>query len=105
MEPQDCNNGSEVQNTSAKISFRSRRSAERAFLNGKSWQGQILQLMWVQSSNPAKDVGVGENVTPASKQPSDANGQSNAKIGVADLPEGSVAGNHEPDNQGRREDE
>nr|XP_009612584.1 zinc finger CCCH domain-containing protein 41 [Nicotiana tomentosiformis]XP_009612592.1 zinc finger CCCH domain-containing protein 41 [Nicotiana tomentosiformis]XP_009612600.1 zinc finger CCCH domain-containing protein 41 [Nicotiana tomentosiformis]XP_009612609.1 zinc finger CCCH domain-containing protein 41 [Nicotiana tomentosiformis] len=105
LEPQDCNNGTEVQNTSAKISFRSRRSAERAFQNGKSWQGQILQLMWVLSSNPAKDVGVGENVTPASKQPSDANGQSNAKIGVAGLPEGSVAGNHEPDNQGRREDE
>ncbi|XP_015065671.1 zinc finger CCCH domain-containing protein 41-like isoform X2 [Solanum pennellii] len=67
LEPQDCHNGSEVLNTSARVSFRSRRSAERAYLNGKCWQDQTLHFTWLQSSNSAKDIGVGENVTPASK--------------------------------------
>ncbi|KAJ8546356.1 hypothetical protein K7X08_018939 [Anisodus acutangulus] len=105
LEPQDCNNSSEVQNTCARISFRSRRSAERAYLNGKCWQGQTLQFMWLQSSNSAKDiVGVGENVTPASKKPSDANGKSIANNCRTGSQEGSGAGS-EPENQERREDE
>ncbi|XP_059294190.1 zinc finger CCCH domain-containing protein 41-like [Lycium ferocissimum] len=103
VQPQDCNNGSEVQSTSARISFRSRRSAERAYLNGKCWQGQTLQFMWLQSSNSAKDIGVGENVTPASKQPSDANGPSIANNCLAgSQEEGSGAENGEPENQERR---
>ncbi|KAK4712604.1 hypothetical protein R3W88_007117 [Solanum pinnatisectum] len=105
LEPQDCNNGSEVLNTSARISFRSRRSAERAYLNGKCWQDQTLHFMWLQSSNSAKDIGVGENVTPASKQSSDVNGQSIANSCLAGSQEGSGAGNGEPENQERREKE
>ncbi|KAF3629302.1 putative trithorax group protein osa-like [Capsicum annuum] len=119
LEPQDCNSGSEVQNTSARISFRSRRSAERAYLNGKCWQDQTLHFMWLQSSNSAKDLGVGENVTPTSKQPSDAgenvtpaskqpsvaNGQSIANNCLGGSEEGSGAGSGEPEEQERRGDE
>ncbi|CAN4079206.1 unnamed protein product [Withania somnifera] len=96
LEPQDCNNGSEVQNTSARISFRSRRSAERAYLNGKCWQDQTLHFMWLQSSNSAKDIVVGESVAPASKQPSDANGQCTANSCLAGSQERSLAGISEP---------
>ncbi|MCD7462939.1 hypothetical protein HAX54_049651 [Datura stramonium] len=104
LEPQDCNNGSEMQNTSARISFRSRRSAERAYLSGKCWQDQTLHFMWLQSSNSAKGIGVGENVTPASKQPSDANEQSIANNCLAGSQEGSGAGNAEPENQERKDE-
>ncbi|CAN4082411.1 unnamed protein product [Withania somnifera] len=104
LEPQDCNNGSEVQNISARISFQSRVSAERAYLNGNCWQDQSLQFMWLQSSNSVKDIGVGESVTPASKQPSEANGQSIANSCLAGSQEGSGAENGEPENQERKDE-
>uniref|UniRef100_K4AW77 RRM domain-containing protein n=1 Tax=Solanum lycopersicum TaxID=4081 RepID=K4AW77_SOLLC len=93
LEPQDCHNGSEVLNTSARVSFRSHRSAKRAYLNGKCWQDQTLHFTWLQSTNSAKDIGVGENVTPASKSC------------LAGFQEGSGAGNCEPENQERGEKE
>lgn len=46
---------------SAQISFASRRSAERAFLNGKSWQGHNLQFKWQLPSSSNKVSGVKEN--------------------------------------------
>lgn len=75
--------------------------------------------MWLQSSNSAKDLGVGENVTPTSKQPSDAgenvtpaskqpsvaNGQSIANNCLGGSEEGSGAGSGEPEEQERRGDE
>uniref|UniRef100_A0A0V0IWJ8 Putative zinc finger CCCH domain-containing protein 41-like n=1 Tax=Solanum chacoense TaxID=4108 RepID=A0A0V0IWJ8_SOLCH len=75
LEPQDGNNGSEMSNISASICFPTRRSAERAFSNGKIWQGQALQLMWLQSSNSTKDIGVKKDADPALKQPPDASVQ------------------------------
>lgn len=36
---------------SARITFATRQSAERAFANGKCWEGHTLQLMWHRSSN------------------------------------------------------
>ncbi|KAF8399749.1 hypothetical protein HHK36_015620 [Tetracentron sinense] len=55
--------GSEAsENCSAHITFISRRSAERAFLNGKCWQGHTLQFMWLTtSSNSSSDHGGREN--------------------------------------------
>lgn len=75
LEPQDGNNGSEMLNISASICFPTRRSAERAFSNGKIWQGQALQFMWSQSSNSTKDIDVKKDGDPALKQPLDANVQ------------------------------
>lgn len=46
---------------SAQVSFTSRRSAERAFLNGKSWQGHTLQFTWLPSINSNKGGRVKEN--------------------------------------------
>ncbi|KAF7135445.1 hypothetical protein RHSIM_Rhsim08G0051400 [Rhododendron simsii] len=61
------------QNCSAHISFTTRPSAERAFLNGRCWQGHNLQFTWVVSSNSSNGNGVRENSPSASKMPSDAN--------------------------------
>ncbi|XP_077244241.1 zinc finger CCCH domain-containing protein 27-like [Tasmannia lanceolata] len=62
------------QNCSAHITFKTRRSAERAFLNGKCWQGHNLQFSWLStSSNSTTDHGGRENspsLTP--KGPPDA---------------------------------
>lgn len=72
LEPQDGNNGLETLNKSASICFPTRRSAERAFLNGKIWQGQALQFMWLQSSNSTRGIGVRKDADSALKQAPDA---------------------------------
>jgi len=46
---------------SARISFATRDSAERAFLNGKSWHGHNLKFMWVTSSIPCSSRSSGES--------------------------------------------
>ncbi|XP_059284676.1 zinc finger CCCH domain-containing protein 41-like [Lycium ferocissimum] len=93
LEPQDGNSGSETLNISASICFPTRRSAERAFSNGKIWQGQALQFMWLQSSDSTKDIGVKKDADPALKQPSDASVQTNPK----DSQEENAAGIDEPE--------
>lgn len=68
--------GSELQETSdvsACVSFTTRRFAERAFLQGKSWQGHKLQFTWLSSTNnTGKDVGTSGSHPVASNVPSDA---------------------------------
>ncbi|CAN4091567.1 unnamed protein product [Withania somnifera] len=75
LEPQDGNNGSESLNIYARICFPTRQSAERAFSNGKIWQGQALQFMWLQSSNSTKEIDVKNDADPALKQLPDASVQ------------------------------
>ncbi|XP_042487020.1 zinc finger CCCH domain-containing protein 41-like, partial [Macadamia integrifolia] len=49
-------------NCSARITFATRRAAERAFLNGKCWQGHSLQFTWLAtSSNSGNEQGGREN--------------------------------------------
>lgn len=96
LEPQDSSNGSETLSISARICFPTRRSAERAFLNGKIWQGQALQFMWLQSSNSTKDSGVRNDAAPALKQPSDASAQPISKDSTGSE-EGNTAGTDAPE--------
>ncbi|KAL3526396.1 hypothetical protein ACH5RR_011052 [Cinchona calisaya] len=77
---QDSDNESEASRISAHISFTTRRSAERAFLNAKCWQGQNLQFMWLTSSNNSKDNGGKENPPASLKCSSDANVQSAGEV-------------------------
>ncbi|KAH0775101.1 hypothetical protein KY290_012238 [Solanum tuberosum] len=93
LEPQDGNNGSEMSDISASICFPTRRSAERAFSNGKIWQGQALQFMWLKSSNSTKDIGVKKDADPALKQPPDASVQTIPQ----DTQEENAAGIDEPE--------
>ncbi|CAN4115573.1 unnamed protein product [Withania somnifera] len=72
LEPEDGKNGSEPLNVSARICFPTHRSAESAFSNGKMWQGQALQFMWLQSSNTTKEIAVKKDADLALKQPPDA---------------------------------
>lgn len=97
LEPQDSSNGSETLSISARICFPTRRSAERAFLNGKIWQGQALQFMWLQSSNSTKDSGVRNDAAPALKQPSDASVQPISKDSSTGSEEGNTAGSDAPE--------
>ena len=46
---------------SARITFTTRRSAERAFLNGKCWEGHDLKFMWLTSSISSNDHSGREN--------------------------------------------
>ncbi|KAM7520845.1 hypothetical protein LguiB_019807 [Lonicera macranthoides] len=72
LESNDAGDESAMSKTSAHISFRRRRSAEMAFLNGKCLKGHDLQFMWLASSNnSSKDIGVKENPSSSSKGSSD----------------------------------
>lgn len=55
------NNSEALKNCSARVSFATRHSAERAFLNGKSWQGFNLQFSWVTVSIPSSSRSSGES--------------------------------------------
>ncbi|KAJ4961941.1 hypothetical protein NE237_021851 [Protea cynaroides] len=58
---------------SARITFTTRRAAERAFLNGKCWQGHNLQLTWLAaSSNSSEQVGRENSPIPNPGVPPDA---------------------------------
>ncbi|KAK1298002.1 Zinc finger CCCH domain-containing protein 27 [Acorus calamus] len=79
LEEPEIDPGDGVSNPSAKcsarVTFTTRRSAEKAFLNGKCWQGHNLQFMWVTSSSSSsnehgiRDVSPCPILTP--KQPPD----------------------------------
>ncbi|XP_057983383.1 zinc finger CCCH domain-containing protein 41 [Malania oleifera] len=61
FEAHDGGNGLEAsKNCSACITFATRQSAERAFLNGKCWQGHNLQFMWLMSSMVNNEHAIGE---------------------------------------------
>ncbi|KAI7739558.1 hypothetical protein M8C21_014562 [Ambrosia artemisiifolia] len=52
LEPADSNNDSGTGKCSARVYFRTRHSAEKAFSSGKFWNGHNLQFTWLKSSNP-----------------------------------------------------
>ncbi|XP_042025358.1 zinc finger CCCH domain-containing protein 41-like [Salvia splendens] len=54
-------------NISARISFTTRRSAEKAFSHGKSWQGHKLQFSWLSSVNTGKESDSSGNLPAISK--------------------------------------
>ncbi|RAL46893.1 hypothetical protein DM860_005172 [Cuscuta australis] len=55
----------------ARISFVSRRSAEKAFMNGKSCQGHTLQFKWLPANKSLKDGGIDEGASTALSLSSD----------------------------------
>ncbi|KAH0984704.1 hypothetical protein GBA52_011881 [Prunus armeniaca] len=62
LESRDCGSESEAsKDCSACITFTTRRSAERAFLNGKCWEGHDLKFMWLTSSISSNDRSGREN--------------------------------------------
>ena len=61
LEDMDVSESEASKICSACITFTTRRSAERAFVNGKCWQDHNLKFMWLTSSNSRSDSGGSEN--------------------------------------------
>ncbi|KAJ6683749.1 hypothetical protein OIU85_007444 [Salix viminalis] len=97
-EPSDYNGvGSEtLKNCSACVTFTTRRSAERAFLNGKCWQGKNLKFVWLTSSTSSNEPGNGQH-SSAPKSLVDTD-QSVETLACTDSQEASASGNGEPEN-------
>lgn len=97
-EPSDYNGvGSEtLKNCSACVTFTTRRSAERAFLNGKCWQGKNLKFVWLTCSTSSNEPGNGQH-SSAPKSLVDTD-QSAETLARTDSQEASASGNGEPEN-------
>ncbi|CAA3000999.1 zinc finger CCCH domain-containing 41-like [Olea europaea subsp. europaea] len=79
LEPQETSNASLPSNVAARVSFTTRHSAEKAFLNGKCWQGHNLRFMWITYSNSSKNSGGTANSSAPSDRPSYSNVQSSGE--------------------------
>ncbi|KAE8706261.1 zinc finger family protein [Hibiscus syriacus] len=78
LENEDAGNtGSEpLKNCSALVTYSTRQSAERAYINGKCWQGHNLQFKWLTSnSNPHSK----ETPSSTPEEPLEADGQTEEK--------------------------
>lgn len=103
LEALDGGNGSDAsRNCSARITFTTRRSAERAFVNGKCWQGHNLHFMWLISSNSGNELGGRESSPSASKGSSDADLQPAGKVACSVSLETVLSGNGEPEDSERK---
>ncbi|KAH7577320.1 hypothetical protein ACOSQ2_001841 [Xanthoceras sorbifolium] len=106
LEDRDVHDGSNVldtqKNCSARISFTTRRSAERAFTNGKCWLGHSLQFMWLMSNNSSNDSGNIENSPSALKGSLDADVQKEEKSPGMVSQEAAASGNGESENSERK---
>ncbi|KAK1410093.1 hypothetical protein QVD17_36626 [Tagetes erecta] len=69
LEPVDSKSDPENAKYSACVYFTTRHSAEKAFSNGKCWNGHNLQFSWLKSSNNGKN---GESPLSTPKGTSDA---------------------------------
>ncbi|XP_050224490.1 zinc finger CCCH domain-containing protein 41 [Mercurialis annua] len=100
VEACDDNEGSEIpKGCSACVTFTTRRSAERAFSNGKCWQGNDLRFMWVTGSISANNSG--RDNTPASKCPVETGVLPVEESPRMDSHEVTAAGNVEPETSER----
>lgn len=99
-ELQESNDASLSSNVSARVSFTTRRSAERAFVQGKTWQGHKLEFLWVKSvHNPGKEVESSNNLPAASSGQSDVKSQPSEDDASTDNFKISFTGSDEPENQ------
>jgi RNA-binding protein 26 len=100
LEDLEASESEGLKNCSACITFAARRSAERAFVNGKCWQGHNLKFMWLTSSNSRSDPGVRENSPSTQKGHSETEAQAAEKFAcIVSEDEVSASENGEPQNQ------
>lgn len=67
--PKESNDAPSACGISAQISFTTRRSAEKAFVNGKSWKGHPLQFTWLKSNPSGKESDAPSNPSAHLKMP------------------------------------
>lgn len=89
-------------NCSASVTFTTRRSAEKAFHNGKSWQGHDLQFKWVAPANSSTDQRNKENPSSAFRGSSDADIQKEEKPECIASQEATASGKGESENSERK---
>ncbi|XP_073041016.1 zinc finger CCCH domain-containing protein 41-like [Primulina eburnea] len=68
-QPKEGDDAPSARGVSARISFATRRSAEKAFVNGKSWKGYPLQFTWFKSNTSAKEGDAPGNPSSHLKRP------------------------------------
>ncbi|KAF5740402.1 zinc finger CCCH domain-containing protein 41 [Tripterygium wilfordii] len=90
-------------NCSACITFKTRHSAELAYLNGKCWQGHTMQFMWLTSCNSSRDPTGREKSPLAPKFHADYNSNPAEKLVSTVSLEATASGNEETDNSGGRD--
>lgn len=102
-EVHESDNGSDAsKNCQVRVSFTTRRSAERAFLNGKCWQGHNLQFTWLMPSSSSNDLGNKEKTSTSLKGSSDTDVQKEDKLSSVVSQEAEVSGNAESENSERK---
>ncbi|GMN42560.1 hypothetical protein TIFTF001_011764 [Ficus carica] len=97
-----CDGSSETEaskDCSTRVNFVTRRSAERAFINGKSWQGHNLKFTWLAPSTPSNDPIGRENSPSTSKGSSDADVKRGEKPASVVSQEVASSGSGEPKNE------
>lgn len=102
-EVHEGDNGSGAsKNCQVRVSFTARRSAERAFLNGKCWQGHNLHFTWLMPSSSSNDLGNKEKTSTSLKGSSDTDVQKEDKLSSVVSQEAAVSGNAESENSERK---
>ncbi|MBA0842114.1 hypothetical protein Goarm_001960 [Gossypium armourianum] len=92
----DNDMGSEAMNNcSIVITYGTRRSAERAYVNGKCWQGNNLQFTWLTSSNSSNDPSSKETSSSTPKGTLEADVQTEGELEFSVSPEVIASGDKE----------
>ncbi|MBA0666037.1 hypothetical protein Goklo_002494, partial [Gossypium klotzschianum] len=95
----DNDMGSEAMNNcSIVITYGTRRSAERAYVNGKCWQGNNLQFTWLTSSNSSNDPSSKETSSSTLKGTLEADVQTEGELEFSVSPEVIASGDKESKN-------
>uniref|UniRef100_A0A2P2M2E8 Rrm/rnp domain n=1 Tax=Rhizophora mucronata TaxID=61149 RepID=A0A2P2M2E8_RHIMU len=84
-------------NCSARVTYKTHISAGRAYVEGKCWEGNNMQFVWVISGSSIKDPGARENSPPTPKSLLNAEVQPDAESIHTDSKEASVAGDRDPE--------
>ncbi|KAK8534062.1 hypothetical protein V6N13_028255 [Hibiscus sabdariffa] len=87
-----------LKNCSALITYSTRQSAERAYINGKCWQGNNLQFKWLTSNANPHSKGTSSS-TP--KEPLEADGLAEEKSACSVAQEVAASGSRESGNSDR----
>lgn len=98
LEDLEANESEGLKNCSACITFTARRSAERAYVNGKCWEGHDLKFMWLTSSSSRSDPGGRENSPSTQKGHLEPDDQAAEKLACIVSEEVSASENGEPQN-------
>ena len=86
---------------SARISFTTLHSTEKAFLNGKCWEGCDLKFVWLTSSNSSNGGEKSPSTTP--RGPLSTNVQSADKVACTTSQDASASGDAESDHIERKD--